>query len=331
MSGMQLTTVEAGLTKLLPQMQQIAPTGANPERIARTIAFACEQNPVLLSCTLPSIITAAMTASVLGLECDGPSGQGYIIPYFGRERRAQFVAGYKGYVSLAHRAGRTLEGFVVREGDDLTFNEGAGVVEHTRTLGGERERKLIGVYAISRAVGQPTMVRVMSLDEVLAVRDGSNGWQSFVKGRTRSSTWQPDADGGAFSAMARKTVMRRLAKDLPHIPLLHMAAALDEGHDMGRHAYVEPGKGVIMEGELEPASEPPVAPDDTVRFVLRGPKGEKAYDSLARFRAGCVSAARRGLSAADFQAGHADVLEEITRVHGEDEAGRILDIFLAQE
>lgn len=327
----QLATIKSGLETLVPQMAAIAPSGINAERISRSIAFAIEQNNTLAGCTMPSIISSAMSAAVLGLECDGPSGQGYIIPYFGRERRAQFVAGYKGYVSLAYRAGRTLEGFVVREGEELEFDEPAGHIEHRRVLGRESDRKVIGVYAVSRAQGQPTLVRVLSIDEVLAVRDASNGWRAFASGKVRSSTWQPESDGGAFSAMARKTAMRRLAKDLPQIPHLAMAAALDEGHDLGRHAYVEPGRGVVMEGELAPASAPPMEPDDTVEYVLRGPRGEKRYQSLAALRAGCISAAHRGVSAADFQALNADVLENITRVHGEVEASRLVDLFLAKE
>lgn len=327
----QLATIERGLSALVPHMTQIAPAGVDAERISRSILFAIESNPVLAGCTMPSIITSAMSASVLGLECDGPSGQGYIIPYFGRERRAQFVAGYKGYVSLAYRAGRTLEGFVVREGDELEFNESAGHIEHRRVLGRENERKLVGVYAVSRAQGQPTLVRVLSIDEVLAVRDASNGWRAFAGGKVRSSTWQPESEGGAFSAMARKTAMRRLAKDLPQIPHLAMAAALDEGHDLGRHAHIEPGKGVVMEGELEPASEPAVEPHAVVEYVLAGPKGEKRYSTLQAFRAGCSAVARRGVSAADFQAMNRSTLDQIERVHGDREASRIIDLFLAQE
>ena len=327
----QLATIERGLSALVPHMTQIAPAGVNAERISRSILFAVESNPTLAGCTMPSIFSSAMSASVLGLECDGPSGQGYIIPYFGRERRAQFVAGYKGYVSLAYRAGRTLEGFVVREGEELEFNESAGHIEHRRVLGRENDRKVIGVYAVSRAQGQPTLVRVLSIDEVLAVRDASNGWRAFASGKVRSSTWQPESDGGAFSAMARKTAMRRLAKDLPQIPHLHMAAALDEGHDLGRHAYIEPGKGVVMEGELEPAGAPPTPPEEEVAYVLRGPKGEKTYQNLAGFRAGCSAVARRGVTAAEFQSLNRETIDQIEKVHGDREVSRIVDLFLAQE
>jgi recombination protein RecT len=238
--GTQIAEVQRTLAPIMQSiestLEQLLPPALPPERLLQTLYVSCAANPNLMTCDRTSLLQAATSAAVLGLEIDGVSGQGYLVPFKGR---AQFVGGYKGYVTLASRGGRSLEGFVVREGDRFEFDEANGIVDHRRVLGDEESRKLIAAYAVSR--GPVQQVRVLSLDQLLARRDQSAGW----KGRGARSTW-----GTHFTAMCRKTPMRDLANDLPVLSL-QAAAALETQHDLGRHAWLRPEGGVVVDGDRE--------------------------------------------------------------------------------
>ncbi len=266
-----LATIESALTPLASRFAQLLPPAMSPDRIIRTVLVSLENTPSLRECNLPSILQAATTAAVLGLEVDGVSGQGYLVPFRGK---VQFIAGYKGLVTIAARSGRTLEGFVVREGDSFKFDESRGLVDYGRALGGESRRKVIGAFAISRAVGSPDMVRVMSIDELLEVRDASGGWKS----KGSASTWGTD-----FEAMCRKTPMRRLANDIPNLPL-QLAVGLETQHDLGRSAYIDPvSRAVVI--DADPVSVPTAGREHAVpNFTIFYDGESHPYTDIAVYK-----------------------------------------------
>lgn len=241
-----LVLVEQALSPLIPSFMQVLPKELPPERIIRTVLVSCEMNKYLLECDRGSLLRAAMTAAVLGLEVDGVTGQGYLVPFKGK---VQFLPGYKGMVTIAARSGRTLEGFIVRDQDAFAFDEANGTVRHQKALGGEKQRRVVAAYAVSRGEGVPTMVRVMSLDEIIAVRDRSAGYRASPE----RSPWATD-----FDAMARKCPIRMLAKDIPNISL-QAAAALDTHHDLGRETYIRQDRAVIVDGAPTPIEQQPIS------------------------------------------------------------------------
>ena len=237
---------------MAPEIRDLLPAEIPVDRFIRTIMVSCEQNKKLLSPNLRnSLFQSAMTSAVLGLECDGVSGQGYLIPY---GSRVQFIAGYKGYVTIAARSGRTLQGFLVREGEEFAPDEANGQPNHKRILGGESERAIIAAYAISRGNG-PNMMKCQSMDEMLAIRDKSAGFKS---GR---GPWFTHPD-----EMFRKCPMRALFKDLPYISA-QQASALEDQSDMGRNAWIEPGNVMhadneVIDGNVIDTTVDATAPDD---------------------------------------------------------------------
>jgi hypothetical protein len=68
------------------------------------------------------------------------------------------------------------------------------------------------------------MAKVMTLEEILSVRDNSQGFQSFKKGFSQSNPWDSD-----FAEMAKKTPFRQLSKWLPLSP--EAKAAIDNTDD----------------------------------------------------------------------------------------------------
>lgn len=283
-SDTQLAVLEDNLKPLAPQFAEVLPPSMPAERIIRTVLVACEQTPYLLHNKFrQTLMMSAMSAAVLGLEVDGVTGQGYLIPF---GNRAQFLAGYKGYVTIAARSGRTLDGFVVREGDNFEFDEANGLVQHRRVLGGEADRKILAAYAVSRGVNIPTLLKVMSIDEIMDVRDNSAGYKS-AKQKGRKSTWDEHP-----AAMIRKTPMRRLANSLPIIPI-QQAAALDTHHDMGEFTYVRKDGTVMAGGEaVIPAAEgskTPVRPEIDVTpgtyVIYAGDGSERSYKDFPSYYA----------------------------------------------
>lgn len=86
------------------------------EAFVTAIISAVSINPTLQQCTFPSIMAAALQGVSLGLAPSPQLGQFYMVPFdcnikddasgeWRKEKRAQFVPGYKGYIQLAFRSG----------------------------------------------------------------------------------------------------------------------------------------------------------------------------------------------------------------------------------
>lgn len=194
-----------------------------------------ETTNILRYCDLPSVMNSAMTIAVLGLRMDKATGQSCIVPFKGK---AQPIIMVQGYTVVAGRGGYTLQSRLVREGE--AFREIGGsnpAIVHEPIPG--NTGKPVGTYAVARSLHHPVLFTpFMSIDEIMAVRDRSKGYQS-AKDNNNPHPWMTD-----FEAMMLKTPKRRLAKDIPNDQLAS-AAWLDTQHDLGNHAFLNPdGHGV---------------------------------------------------------------------------------------
>jgi recombination protein RecT len=241
-----LAIIERQFEPLLPRladalgaMRDQLPVG----RLMQTIMVSLEANHDLVTANRQTLFNAALTFAFLGLEVDGVTGQGYLIPFKGR---VQAVIGYKGYNTLAARSGLTINGACVREGDTFDFELGSSpYIRHRPALGGT-DRKVIGAWASAAAVSRPAIVAVLGLDELLAVKAASP--------RGKSPPWSDNKIG--FPAMCEKTAKRRLARGMP-LNVMQYAARMEEAHEeQGAIAYIDPTRGVVADREL---TEPPTA------------------------------------------------------------------------
>lgn len=246
----EIARIEKGLELVAPQLEQVLAMYKIPvERLMRTVVLSVERLPALLNCPVQTVLNSAMTAACLGLEVDGVTGQGFLIPF--KEEgtpKAQFLVGYKGYNTMGARSGFTLNSNVAREGDKFDFQLGTGgFVLHKPMLGRENERKIIAAYAVAESPGRSPIVQVLSLDQVLAVKAKSPG------AKRSASPWNDPLVG--FPAMAAKTAKRRLARDMPLNTTFHMAAAMEEQvEEVGRAAWITPERGVVI--DAEPSTTP---------------------------------------------------------------------------
>lgn len=243
--GTSLAVVDRELTARLPMFLQVLPPSVSPQRLMRTVMMSCERTPKLLECSPQSIVNAATTAAVLGLECDGVTGQGFLVPYGGV---ATFQVGYKGYNTLAARSGYTINGGVVREGDEFDFQLGTGgYVRHKPLLNGTR-RRIVAAWSTAESNGRPNIVVVMSIEEVEQIKAKSPG------ARKKDSPWN-DLNGVGYPAMVEKTAKRRLARSMP-LSVMQQAVALEEHAEQGHAAYLTPDGGMRTVGAASVAPGP---------------------------------------------------------------------------
>ena len=120
-------------------------TLGDPERAKRfvaTITSAVAVNPALQDCDAGSILAGALLGESLNLSPSPQLGQFYLVPFdvtvkdknnkplrdsngnIVKEKKAQFVLGYKGYVQLALRSGfyKCLNVIEVKDGEFVSFN-----------------------------------------------------------------------------------------------------------------------------------------------------------------------------------------------------------------
>lgn len=285
--GNELAIIERQLIPLTPMFEQLLrSTGVPAARIIRSVLIACERTTRLLECTPMSVIQGATSFAVIGLEADGFTGQAFLIPFKDKGTlKAQPVVGYKGFSTIGARVGMTITGDVIREGDEIDYAKGTGgFVRHKPPLTGTKDRRILGAWAVAEAEGRPAIVEILPLDDILAVRDKS---PAFRNGG--DTPWKDPLIG--FPAMAAKTARRRLARSLP-LSVYQLAARMDEAHDeQGRHTFIHPDRGVVIDGEAQPDTSPErLSSLNRPAFILHARGREVPFDTIERWRSSMIEA-----------------------------------------
>jgi recombination protein RecT len=271
-----LVIFERQLAPLAPRFAEVLGNTMPVARLMRTLKISVERLPKLLECDRQSLFNAAMSAACLGLEVDGVTGQAYVLPF---KNKAQLVIGYKGYVTMAARSGITMTGSVVRDGDEFDYELGSSAfVRHKPALG--NRGRIIASWAVGAAIGRPAIVNVLGIDELLAIKAKSPGAQKS------DSPWNDPAIG--FPAMCEKSGKRRLSRSLP-LNVMTLGARMDEAHEeQGKHAWISPDKGVIIDGEVGEVFPPQNKETPTASQLI----GDD--DEIMRLRDGLEAAAENG-------------------------------------
>lgn len=246
-----LAVIEQNLTLALPTLEQALPrmSSLSPERLMRTAIMAAEKTPKILTCTMASIVNSTVTAAVIGLEVDGVTGQGFLVPFDDKGTpKCQFMMGYKGYPTIAHRSGLSISSGVVREGDHFECDEGKGYISHIKK--GDPTKRIIWTWAKLAGSGIIPVIKSVSRDEIEQVRKKSRAASSGF------SPWQ-DEHGPGFAAMAEKTAIRRIGRNMPVIAAdasFHRAAALEGAQEGGAIAYLRPDGALdVHHSQADPA------------------------------------------------------------------------------
>lgn len=233
---------DRNLEKCLPKFALVLEgTGLKPERLKQTIISALMANPYLAKSEPTSIMQAAMSAAVLGLECDGATGQGYIVPY---GNKAQFITGYKGYITLAKNNGYIVSGCAVRQNDKFSYTQGLNPdLQHTPAPGSNSDRgDIIYTYATARHPTLEPIFTVVHVEQINEIRDASQGYKAFMARKIKSTPWATN-----YEKMAIKTAIRSLAAQLPLN--VQKAHALESAHETGKHAHITEEGEIVIDGD----------------------------------------------------------------------------------
>lgn len=235
------------------QLAAVAAGHMRPERMLRLMANAMRTTPQLGECDPLSLLGSMMTCASLGVEPNTPLGHAYLIPFKNNRKNiteVQLILGYKGMIDLARRSGHivNIHGDVVYEGDEFSFEYGSE--QHLKHRPKGKRATPLYAYCHAKLTDGEAFV-VLPWDEVIAIRDASQGYKTAVKYGKKDSPWIAHQH-----EMAAKTAVRALFKYLPiSIEMdggkLGDALAVDEQQvDFSQFAQ-NPDDGHTIEGDAE--------------------------------------------------------------------------------
>ena len=202
-------TLRQWVEKISGQIKNALPSNITPERMVRIAMTAITKDPKLAESTPESFMGALLTSAQLGLECNTPLGQAFLIPYRNNKKgvtETQFQMGYQGLIDLCYRTGqyKKIVARVVYEGDDFDYSY--GLEEKLVHRPKEQSDNPVYVYALYELKNGASAFEVMSWE---AVMKHAQKYSQSVKG-SYSSPWQTDP-----ISMAIKTVLKKLLKYAP--------------------------------------------------------------------------------------------------------------------
>lgn len=202
MSQNQLAPVDVirrELTAMQPQFKAALPSHVSPEKFVRVAMTALQTNPDLQRADKRTLFGSFTRAAQMGLLPDGREGA---VVMFGQN--AQFMPMIGGVLKLVRNSGElaSLDALAVYASDKFTYRPGMDPVPlHEPDWFGDRG-EVIGVYAVAKMKDGAAYVEIMNKQQVEKVR--------AVSRAGKSGPWVQ-----WWEEMARKTVLRRLAKRLP--------------------------------------------------------------------------------------------------------------------
>lgn len=197
----QLERITQALQSYKERITQALPPGRNAEQEMGSVLATVSSDIKLQRCSPESIAQACFDAATIGLPINR-LGLAYLVPY---AEQAKLLIGYKGYVDLALKSGIVLDIFAecVYSKDKFRYLAGTSqTIVHEPVVVGDRG-ELVAVYAIAKLINGITKPCIMRKIEVDAIRSKSRS--------VGNSPWSSDYD-----EMAKKTVVKRLCKLLPH-------------------------------------------------------------------------------------------------------------------
>jgi recombination protein RecT len=198
--SLTIQTVESEIISLGPQIAALLPPDVPLAKFQQVAMAAIRNNPDLLKCNQQSLFNACLNAAQDGLLPDGREGA--IVPRKSKAVWQPMIQGiYKRVKTSGSVAGLTAN--VVYEGEDFEVLLGDDDrIIHRRDMNMVAKGSEVAVYAIATLKDGTKEREVMTWDQVQDVRKSS--------AMPDSGPWTQWAD-----EMARKTVVRRLAKRLP--------------------------------------------------------------------------------------------------------------------
>ena len=218
------------------------PPGIDPDRFQRVVLTAIQQNPKLADGDRNNLYNQCLRAAADGLV---PDGREAAFVQMGNSLTYMPMVG--GIIKRLATAGINIDAQVVYENDEFEQQLGDdAAIHHKAPKLGQPRGKYLGVYAIARLPNGMVMREVMDTEQVEQVRkvsrSGNNGpWAQW------------------WTEMARKTVIRRLAKRLPILDP-HIAETIQRDDELYDFAAGNAGAGDTAPETTPAAPQQPSGP-----------------------------------------------------------------------
>lgn len=205
-------TIAAYLKKMEGEIARALPKHMTAERLTRIALTTIRTNPLLLQCSVPSLMAAVMQSAQLGLE-PGLVGHCYFLPFRNNKTNTyevQFIIGYKGMIDLARRSGHieSIRAREVYENDFLEITYGLKEdLQHVPWFNRkdkkfEQSGQIIGAYMVATFKDGGHHIHYMPVQEIEEHRKRSKA--------ATNGPWVTD-----YAEMCKKTVTRSGWKWLP--------------------------------------------------------------------------------------------------------------------
>ena len=224
--------IVAGLMQYEEQLAHILPRDTPVNYFVFTVEQAIARNPKLLECVPQTILDACLAAAHDGLKLDGKEAA--LVPRAGRCCYEPMRTGILKKIAASPRVA-SVHSELVYAADDFRYKfMPHRELVHSPAVGVDRG-EMVYVYCVVFFVDGTYDFCVMTTAEVEGIRD---------RARAKSGPWVTD-----FGEMAKKTALRRLAKEQVALAEVHsMFANADTFvRDVGRGSAV----GEVAVGALE--------------------------------------------------------------------------------
>lgn len=222
------------LTKMSGEFKAALPAHITPDKFARVVLTAVQQNPDLMMADRRSLLMSATKCAQDGLVPDGreaafvifktkiktkkqrPDGSFYDVEDWAN--LCQYLPMVAGILKRVRNGGvvSSLEAHVIHANDRFVWKQGTdSALEHEPLFPGERG-EMIGAYAVARFKdGSPPVFRVMDRARIEKARNVSRAKNGPLWTQWTDEAWQ-------------KTVIRNLAKYLPADAEIEHVAVRDD-------------------------------------------------------------------------------------------------------
>jgi recombination protein RecT len=201
------TKLSDDLAMLRPEIEKVLPSHVTPERFIRVVTTAIASSPQLARADRRSLLTSAIKCAQDGLVPDGREAA-FVVFYDKKLKKdkVQYLPMLAGVLKKIRNSGELLSIAcnVVCQADSWRYwiDDNGEHILHEPAITAETRGRVIAAYAVARTRDDGVYTEVMSradIDKVRAISKAKDGgpWVEW------------------FDEMARKTVIRRLAKRLP--------------------------------------------------------------------------------------------------------------------
>ena len=244
------------LEKMNKDLHDALPPQIPVEKFIRTTLTAVQMQPDLLGADRKSLLGSTMRAAQDGLLCDGREAA--LVIFNSKEgKKVQYMPMVGGILKKIRNSGElaSISAQVVYDKDHFEYELGDNESITHKPFLGEDRGKQIAVYAVAKTKDGAIYREVMSVADVEKVRAAS-----------RAGKFGPWVDW--WDEMAKKTVIRRMAKRLPSSADLD--SVLQADNEASGFTQIERKEPV----NITPAPEEQVAPLSRLKGSIASRAGE---------------------------------------------------------